>query len=265
MTYILDPAWHAEHARLENLASLYDPGTAAICDQLGVTAGWRCADLGAGTGTVVKILADRVGSEGEVLAVDADTRFLEPLAGGPISVLAADVTSEPLPANRFDLAHSRLLLEHLPAAETVIESMAKAVRPGGWVFVEDLDWTTAMAVDPPSEAHERIIRACHELFTGTPYDPSCGRKLPRLLRRAGLTDIGARSTALYLSADSAHGLPGWEMLVEQLAPRLLELGLLSQADLDAFHQLWHDGDSICFGPLMVSAWGRRKTDDERLE
>ncbi|MEU5847818.1 methyltransferase domain-containing protein [Saccharopolyspora shandongensis] len=256
MTYILDPAWHAEQARLEHLADLYDPGTAAICDQLGLTSGWRCVDVGAGTGSVVKIFAERVGSEGQVLAVDADPRFLKPLAGGPISVLTSDVTSNPLPTD-FDLAHARLLLEHLPVAEAVIGSMVEAVRPGGWVVVEDLDWATALVVDPPSEVHERVIRACQELFTNTTYDANCGRKLPRMLRRAGLTDIGVRTTAMLLPADAELGQPAWEMLIDQLAPRLLSLGLLNQADLDAFHRLWHDGDSICFGPLMVSAWGRR--------
>jgi hypothetical protein len=35
-------------------------------------------------------------------------------------------------------------------------------------------------------------------------------------------------------------------------------GLLGAADLEAFHELWHDGDTICFSPLMVSAWGRRR-------
>ncbi|MEV6229732.1 hypothetical protein AB0L88_17905 [Saccharopolyspora shandongensis] len=153
--------------------------------------------------------------------------------------------------------------DDLPIAETVIGSMVEAVRPGGWVVVEDLDWATALVVDPPSEAHERVIRACQELFTNTTYDANCGRKLPRMLRRAGLTDIGVRSTAMLLPADAELGQPAWEVLIDQLAPRLLSLGLLNQADLDAFHRLWHDGDSICLGPLMVSAWGRRPAEVDR--
>ncbi|MFG2222957.1 methyltransferase domain-containing protein [Streptomyces sp. NPDC048644] len=257
MSYILDPAWHAERERLENISGLYDPGTTEICTRLGLTAGWRCLDVGAGTGGVVRMLAERVGPEGEVLAVDADTRFLEPLAGGPLTVRTMDVTAEPLPDSRFDLVHARLVLEHLAAPADVVRSMAAAARPGGWVVVEDLDWSTALTVDPPSEVHERVVACCHKVFAGTPYDASFGRRIPRLLRAAGLTDIGIRAVSMPLPADPEKGQPAWEMLVGQLAPRMLAEGLLTQADLDAFHRQWHDGETVGFGPLMVSAWGRR--------
>ena len=52
-------------------------------------------------------------------------------------------------------------------------------------------------------------------------------------------------------------MPQWELLVDQLSPGLLALGLVTQADLDAFHALWHDGDTVSFAPLMISTWGRR--------
>ncbi|GAA4835480.1 methyltransferase domain-containing protein [Saccharopolyspora rosea] len=256
MTYLLDPAWHAEKTRLDDLAAHYDPGTAAVFDRIGVAPGWRCADIGAGGGSVVEMLADRVGPGGHVLAVDNDTRYLEPLAGGQVEVLAADITADPLPADHFDLVHARLLVEHLPSAEDAIGAMVAAVRPGGWLVVEDLDWSTVSTVDPPSPAHERVLRALRELFDTMSYDPCCGRTLPRALRRAGLDDVGFRAEPRPLTADRERGVPLWEMFVDQLAPHLLGGGLLTQADLDAFHRLWHDGESTGFGPLMVSAWGR---------
>ncbi|MCB5906118.1 methyltransferase domain-containing protein [Streptomyces pinistramenti] len=261
MNYIIDPAWAEERERLENLAVFYNVGTAEICDRLGVGAGWRCLDLGAGSGSVVRMLAERVGPEGEVLAIDADTRFLEPLAGGPITVRTMDVTAGPLPEGRFDFVHARLLLEHLPEPAEMVRSMTAAARPGGWVVVEDVDWSTALTIDPPSEAHERVIAACHKLYAGSAYDASYGRKVPRQLREAGLTDIGIRAASMPLLADVEHGQPDWQMWVTQLAPRMLAEGLLTQDDLDAFSRLWHDGDTVGFGPLIVSAWGRRPADE----
>ncbi|MEU3713517.1 methyltransferase domain-containing protein [Streptomyces catenulae] len=257
MSYVLDPAWHAERARLENICALYDPGTAELCDRLGLAPGWRCLDVGAGTGGVAQRLADRVGPDGEVLAVDADTRFLEPLAGGVLGVRRMDVTAEPLPEGRFDLVHSRLLLEHLTSPEPVLRSMVRAARPGGWVLVEDIDWTTVRAVDPPSPAHDRVVTALLTALAVGPYDQHFGRKVPRLLRAAGLRDVQVRAVSLPLSADPVAGQPAWDLLIEQLAPRLLAAGLVDQDDLDAFHRLWRDGDILGFGPLMVSAWGRR--------
>jgi 2-polyprenyl-3-methyl-5-hydroxy-6-metoxy-1,4-benzoquinol methylase len=141
--YALDNAWHAERARLDSLTALYDPGTLAICERLGLEAGWRCLDVGAGTGTLAEALAARVAPSGTVVAADIDTRFLEPLASGHLSPIALDVTTQPLPSDQFDLVHARLLLEHLPAREAVLANMVRAAKPGGWVLVEDFDWATA--------------------------------------------------------------------------------------------------------------------------
>src|SRR2546423_3737663 len=91
--YALDPAWHAERARLTSLTSLYDPATLRLCDELGPLDGWRCLDVGAGTGTVAQHLAERVGPGGQVVATDTDIRFLAPIATANLEVRHADVTT----------------------------------------------------------------------------------------------------------------------------------------------------------------------------
>jgi hypothetical protein len=53
-----------------------------------------------------------------------------------------------------------------------------------------------------------------------------------------------------------NGVPQWELLADQLGPALLAAGLVGQEDLDAFHELLHDGETVCFAPLMVSCWGQ---------
>src|SRR5437763_5124185 len=100
--YALDNAWHAERARLDSLTALYDPGTLAICERLGLTSGWRCLDVGAGTGTLALALAQRAAPAGMVVAVDINTRFLEPLASAHLTPIALDVTERPLPDTQFD-------------------------------------------------------------------------------------------------------------------------------------------------------------------
>src|SRR4051794_33633774 len=126
--YILDPAWHAERSRLESLTSLYDARTLRLCDELGVRSGWDCLDAGAGTGSLAVALAERVGPTGTVTALDADARFLEPLAADRLVVVEADLTAMQLPAASYDLVHARLVLEHLPERDAVLASLASAVR-----------------------------------------------------------------------------------------------------------------------------------------
>jgi ubiquinone/menaquinone biosynthesis C-methylase UbiE len=258
--YALDPAWHAERDRLDSLTSLYDQRTLQLCERLGLAAGWHCLDAGAGTGSLAVALAERVGPAGGVTALDADTRFLAPLKSERLTVLETDLTVDSLPAGRFDLVHARLVLEHLPERDRVLESLAAAVRPGGWLLVEDFDWSTATLVDPPSELHERVTRACLALFSAHAYDPHYGRRLPRRLAAAGLLEVGTHAESVQVRGDTERGVPQWELLVDQLAPGLLGAGLLEADDIEAFHALMHDGDTVCFAPLMVSAYGRRPTD-----
>lgn len=257
--YVLDSAWHAERARLDSLTALYDPGTLAICDRIGLASGWRCLDVGAGTGTLAQAMVARVAPAGSVVAADLDLRFLAPLAGPRLETIALDVTKDSLPRAEFDLVHSRLLLEHLPARGEALSNIIRVARPGGWVLVEDFDWVTALVADPPSDIHSRVARAIRSLFTRHGYDAHYGRSLPRRLRAAGLVDVATHAESIQVDADPVRGVPQWELLADQLAPLLIAHGLVDQDELDAFHALLHDGHTVCYSPLMVSCWGRVRT------
>src|SRR2546423_2530305 len=102
--YTLDPAWHAERERLNSITSLYDPHTLGCCDRLGIGEGWRCLDVGAGTGSLAELLAGRVGEDGRVLAGDVDRRLLGPPAPPPPRGPRGDVPRRSFP-REVDLVH----------------------------------------------------------------------------------------------------------------------------------------------------------------
>jgi ubiquinone/menaquinone biosynthesis C-methylase UbiE len=256
-TYALDNAWHAERERLDSLTRLFDAGTLEICDRLGLSDGWSCLEVGAGTGTLAAAMAERTAPTGRVLAVDLNTRFLDPIASERLRVLRADIATDALPEREFDLVHARLLLEHVPQRDAVLPRLAAAVKPGGWLLVEDFDWSTALVVDPPSATHERVVNAVMDAFAAHGYDRFYGRRLPRGLDAAGLIEIGTRAESTQVRADAAAGVPQWELLVDQLAPAMIAAGLLDDGDIERFHALWHDGDTVSFPPLLVRCWGRR--------
>ena len=92
------------------MEALWDPGSKALFVELGISKGWKCLEVGAGGGSLVEWMAAQGAS---VLAVDIDTRFVEPLASDSIEVRRIDVRTDELPQAEFDLVHSRLVLEHL--------------------------------------------------------------------------------------------------------------------------------------------------------
>lgn len=261
-TYVFDQAWQKEHARLTALESLFDPASRRQLASLGVRDGWRCLEIGAGAGGIACWLADQVGPTGQVLATDLDTRFLLDLGRANLDVLTHDIVSDPLDST-FDVIHARAVLTYVPERESVLTRLSAALRPGGWLLIEDIDFGTAAArtlaqyvtAPPPAvEAVERIYLAIAAVFQAAGADPAIGTRLPALLRQAGLTGVGAEIHTPVPSGGSESWTRG---SIEQLAGKMVATGLTTDADVELFLALTLDPAVHYAPPLMVSAWGQR--------
>ena len=51
-----------------------DAGTIRYLEEIGVSSGWRCLEVGGGGGTIAEWLCQRVGTAGHGAATDLDTR-----------------------------------------------------------------------------------------------------------------------------------------------------------------------------------------------
>ncbi|MBV9511428.1 MAG: class I SAM-dependent methyltransferase, partial [Caulobacteraceae bacterium] len=97
-------------------------------------------EVGAGGGSVAAWLADRVGPTGAVLATD---QRIDPMAGvtAPnLQVRVHDVVADPIDEAAYDLVHLRFVLQHLPDRAAVLRKLIAALRPGGWLLVEEADY-----------------------------------------------------------------------------------------------------------------------------
>ncbi len=190
-----------ERPRLRLLEEVHDPLTISQLDAIGVGEGWRCLDVGAGGGSVTKMLAARVGTTGSVLAIDLDTSLLEPLASDRVEVRRQDLLSDRLPQDAFDLVHARLLLMFLPSRLEALGRLVHAVRPGGWIAATEPDFTT-VALSPTNLVWERTWSAFCDAQVAGGWDVRYGARLlgdlrdwSRLrptIRRAAIA--GGRST-----------------------------------------------------------------------
>jgi SAM-dependent methyltransferase len=253
--YLLDNRKEESGDRFTALADLYDPVTIGHFDTLGVGEGWRCLEVGAGGGSVVRHLSERVGPAGRILATDIEPRFLEPLAElGNVDVARHDVVLDPLPEAEFDLIHARLVLVHIPERLAAIRRLVQALRPGGWLLIEDGE-----TVDPcpdPQTGDERLANRMRaglaEMLGGRGVDLTFARTLPRLLRSEGLVDIAADA---YLPLSSGVRLLE-RANVQQLKDMFLERGIVSREEFEHYLSLLEDPTFLLAGILLRAAWGR---------
>lgn len=113
--YLLDNARAEAGERFVWLAELFDGVTRGHLDRLGLGAGSRCWEVGAGGRGIPEALAAAVGPTGYVLATDIDPSWLR--ADDGYEVRRHDVAVDPPPEpGTFDLVHARLVLVHLRSA-----------------------------------------------------------------------------------------------------------------------------------------------------
>lgn len=254
-----DNADAAELKRLRLLESVADIDTLRILDQIGVRPGWRCLEVAAGAGSVARALAQRVGADGEVTAIDMDPRFLMSSAGPNLTIRRADVLTDDLGVDTFDLVHTRHLLAHLGVrAADAVARMAAAVRSGGWLVVEDIDLTHPpawMAGTEQEAAVERVMDGFRRVITERGGDPRIGRRLPLLLEHAGLVDVEVDARMGYRRPGDT-GLDMARTTLAAVRPALLGAGV-EASDVDAVLDGFDAHDFRGFDPVQVAAWGRK--------
>lgn len=250
-----------ETARLVALEAVHDPFSMRCLDQLPIGDGWRCLEIGAGHGSVMRWLADRVGPSGKVVATDVDPGRLDELAASSRSnvvVLHHDVSRDDPPDTQFDLIHARFVLAHLDDREAVLRRMVGWLRPGGWVVIEDIDYS-ALGFVPiqQSELFESVVDAVLRfVVANSSFDSAFGRRLPGLLRRNGLADIGSEGSTVLIDGSSpqiGYVTEGLHRLRDAL---VAHAGLLD-AHIAAAVRLCADPQFGVLAPLHIAAWGRR--------
>src|SRR5262245_10825305 len=181
-----------EQRRLADMNALVNRVSLAA---LAPRTGEKCLDVGSGLGQFAREVARATGAR--VVGIERSAEPLqraEALAqeageGSRVEFRAGDALAMPLsPAEwgSFDLAHARFLLEHVPAPQEVVNAMARAVRPGGRVVLEDDDHE-ALRLWPEPPGVMTAWRAYMRTYDRLGNDPIVGRRLVELLANAGLS------------------------------------------------------------------------------
>ena len=165
---------------------VYRRPLATALERLGLGPGWRCVDVGAGGGDVSVALAEIVGRDGRVYAVDSD-----PLARDEVARAAAaspGASPSPRPA-RTCPCPSRSTWRSAASCSCTCSTRpwssrrCAAVRPGGWVVAQEPDH------------HRRSHRRGAAVHARTPATPTSAPCCPRWSSDAGLDMVDAWAEA----------------------------------------------------------------------
>lgn len=255
---VFRPERAGEGERIDFGALAYDGITMARLRALGVGPGWRCLDVGAGTGTVSRRLLGEAGVA-SVLAVDRDVRFLSARPVPGLDVLQADITAPDFAPGRFRLVHARFVLMHLPEHDRLITALAELVTPGGVLVLSDaIDLTSDRMPSTPYSAAMRAMWQGLRATIGT--DVSWVPSYPHLLRGAGLVSVAAEIHVPPL-------LPGspisrfWADTWERSRAAMLATGLVDGTAVDTALRYLDSDECAALSAGMLSVWGRKPDDD----
>lgn len=256
--------WKAKSALLGSAVTL------GLVEYARPVAGMSVLDLASGTGEPGITLADRVGPQGSVTAVDQSAELLEIAAGRArnkkltnFSTQQADAHALPFEDGRFDLATCRFGVMFFADAQRAMSELRRVLKPGAraclaaWGPMEQPYWQTTMKV-----VQGHVGGALLAVGGSDPFRFSAAGSLSEILRAAGFQEVEESTRNLpwtwfgdpdevfeYACAVAAPFRAMLERVPETMWPEI-------RAEAVAAMERHRVGDEIRFGADVVLASGK---------
>lgn len=250
--------------RLKVLSRVFSETTTRLLDHVGIREGMSCLDAGCGGGDITADLARRVGPGGRVVGIDRDPIVVDiarqEAAAGHLDNVEFRVCDvfEVEDTECFDAVYVRFVLSHLPDPGMAMARMVGALRRGGVLVVEDVEFSAHFCY-PDSPAFTEYVNLYSRAARAKGDDPDIGPRLPSLMRDGGLDEIdmrvvqpaGIRGEVKLLSA----------ITMEMIGEAVVSAGLASAEEVarivGALYDAASDERTLLSTPRIIQAWGRK--------
>lgn len=183
----------AEVHRYRFMAERARAAESGFWQRAGIGPGAVVADVGCGPAAVAVLIAEAVGPDGRVIGIEPDpaaraaaSAVIAAAGTGNVDVRAGSGTRTGIPAGSVDVVMTRHVLAHNGRDEQrIVDHLATLVRPGGSVYLLDIDGTAMRLPDLDPDLDDLLDRY-RELHRRRGNDLQVGLRLGRLLTRAGL-------------------------------------------------------------------------------
>jgi len=189
----------------------FEDTLAKLASWLGLKSGMTAVDVGCGLGYLGYTYWSYFGEGGRYLGVDISSNLLQDAVkgtkdwslNGEIYFITADAYKLPFPEDFADLVMCQTLLMHLKEPELALSEMMRVVKPEGLIMCQEPDNLSSMLANRYSSLPEldleeqmlctKVALICNKgrikLGQG---DNSIGTKIPQMMKKLGLTEIGIR-------------------------------------------------------------------------
>ena len=202
-----------------------------------IERGATVLEVGCGTGVILRDLVPLVGRGGRLAGVDRSRTVLAAARrlcrGTGINLREADGAKLPFTDGGFDVTLAITLLLHVADPAAVVREMARVTRPGGRVALQDQDFGTVVVTHQDRALTARILDGVVDKLYEEPHS---GRRLPGLLRAAGLDRVRLR-TGVFQDTTLE---PYTRTFLERRADHAVRFGLVAPPEA----QRWLDGFSV---------------------
>jgi ubiquinone/menaquinone biosynthesis C-methylase UbiE len=235
-----------------------------LVNEAGLRPGERVLDVACGTGTIARLAAERVGSNGRISAVDVNAGMLSVArslpSAAPIKWYETAAESVPLPDQSFDVVFCGLGLQFFADKAAALREMRRVLKPGGRVYISTpmpnafFDLFDRAIARHVSEEASAFVHAVFSL-----YDP---REMEALLTNAGFSSVATHTHARNIQLPSAREFMWQYIYCTPLMAELPQSGNAQTAALEhdvvAWWQPWASGDGMRYDQSVLVSSARRE-------
>jgi SAM-dependent methyltransferase len=160
----------------------------------------------------------------------------------------------------YDVVYCRFLLQHLSQPVDLLRRMWAAVRPGGVLLVEDVDFD-GWCCHPPSEGFDFFVRTYRQVLQRRGGDDAIGRKLYACFLAAGIPrpQVALAQSTWVEGEEKTLARGTLEATSDAIASEAVASEHEVTAALAALQDFTADPDTLICGPRVFQLWSRQQT------
>jgi hypothetical protein len=147
---------------------------------------------------------------------------------------------------------------HLPDRERALQRMTSALKPGGWLLVEEGDVLTWLP-DPRAAGASLFSKGTAALNTiqaAAGSHITCGRGLYLDVLSTGLVAVDGEGRVPMIRAGTPNARM-WQLTITQRRERITGAGLMTDQEMDRYLALYDDARFAAMDFMLMAVWGRK--------